>query len=92
SPADAGLATAEPSDLNGGDAQENAAMMRGVLGGENGPLRDVVVFNAAASLVVAGKASDLKEGAALAAEAIDSGKAAAALSQLVAITNENTGQ
>ncbi|MBL6928835.1 MAG: anthranilate phosphoribosyltransferase [Rhodospirillales bacterium] len=88
SPADAGLQIAKPSDLNGGDAQENAAMMHGVLGGESGPLRDVVVFNAAASLVVAGKASDLQEGAALASESIDSGRGAAALDKLIAITNE----
>ena len=63
--------------------------MHGVLGGESGALRDVVVFNSAASLIVAGKASDLKEGAALAANSIDSGRAAAALDNLVAITNEN---
>ncbi len=87
-PADAGLSTARLEDLNGGDAQDNAAAMHGVLGGESGPLRDVVVFNASASLIVAGKASDLKEGAALAAQSIDSGRAAAALDQLIAITNE----
>ena len=88
SPADAGLATAKPEDLNGGDAEENAAAMRGVLGGEHGPIRDVVLFNTAAALVVSGKATDLKEGAALAAGSIDSGRASEALKKLIAITNE----
>lgn len=88
SPGDAGIAQAKHHDLRGGDAETNAAAMRAVLGGEAGPLRDVVVFNAAAALLIAGKAIDLKEAARLAAQAIDSGKARTALEHLVAITNE----
>lgn len=56
--------------------------------GETGPLRDVVLLNSAAALIVAGKAKDLKEGVGLAATSIDGGKAAAALARMVAITNE----
>ena len=61
--------------------------MRGVLAGENGPLRDIVLLNAAAALIVAGRAEKLREGAAIAADIIDSGKAAAVLERLVAETN-----
>ncbi len=88
-PADAGLPQARHEDLRGGDAETNAAAMRAVLGGEAGPLRDVVVYNAAAALFVAGKAGDLKEGVKLAAHSIDSGKARAALKQLISISNED---
>jgi len=87
-PEDAGLPRALPGDLKGGDADTNAAALRAVLGGQKGPLRDVVLFNAAAALVVAGKADTLKDGVALAVRSIDSGVAAAALERLVAITRE----
>ena len=73
--ANAGLPDARPEDLTGGDAAENAAHIRAVLGGHQGPLRDIVLLNAAAALLVAGKAKTLREGVALAAESIDSGKA-----------------
>ena len=63
SPEDAGLPTARPEDLKGGDAETNAAAMRAMVGGERGPFRDAVIFNAAAALVVAGKAQGLAEGA-----------------------------
>ena len=86
-PEDAGLSRAAPEDLKGGDPGTNAAAMRGMLAGGPGPFRDVVLYNAAAALIVAGKASTLKDGAALAAAAIDGGKARAALEKLVAITN-----
>ena len=85
-PADAGLPTARPEDLKGGDAATNAAAMRAMLGGEHGPFRDAVVFNAAAALVVAGRAAGLREGAAMAAAAIDAGRARAALHRLVEIS------
>jgi anthranilate phosphoribosyltransferase len=85
-PADAGLEQARPEDLKGGTPAENAAALREVLAGKAGAYRDIVVFNAAASLVVAGKAGDLMEGARLAAESIDSGAAKKALEKLVAIT------
>ena len=89
SPEDAGLPTAKPEDLKGGTPEENAAALKGVLSGEAGAYRDCVLFNVAAALVVAGKASDLKDGVAQAAEAIDSGKAMETLDKLVAITTGN---
>ena len=64
----AGLPDARPEDLTGGNAVENAAHIRAVLGGLKGPLRDIVLLNAAAALLVAGKASTLREGVALASE------------------------
>jgi len=88
SPEDAGIALAQPQDLKGGDAQYNADALTAVMNAAPGAYRDVVVFNAAGALIVAGKADDLKSGAALAAAAIDNGKARAVLDQLVAITNE----
>ncbi len=86
-PSDAGLPVARPADLRGGDAETNAAAMRAMLGGERGPFRDAVVFNAAAALLVAGQAADLRGCAARAAEAIDAGRAKATLRRLVEITN-----
>jgi anthranilate phosphoribosyltransferase len=86
-PADAGLAPARLSDLRGGDAQANAAAIRDVLAGKRTPLRDIALFNAAAALIVADKAANLTDGAALAARAIQSGAANTALERLVAITN-----
>ena len=87
-PADAGLPTARAEDLKGGDAATNAAAIRAMLGGERGPFRDVVVFNAAAALIVADRADSLAHGAAQAAQSIDDGRAAAALDRMVAITNQ----
>jgi len=87
SPETAGLARAKPADLKGADAATNAAAITGLLAGERGPYRDIVLLNSAAALLIAGKANDLKAGAALAAQAIDSGKAKAVLAGLVAITN-----
>lgn len=84
-PNDAGLPEARPEDLKGGTPEENATALRAVLDGQPGPYRDIVVYNAAAALVVADKASDLREGAKIAAESIDSGKARNALARLVAI-------
>jgi anthranilate phosphoribosyltransferase len=86
-PEDAGLPRARLDDLKGGEPAHNAALLRGVLGGETGPLRDIVLLNAAATLIVAGRATDLREGVAIAADALDSGKAAAVLDRLVAETN-----
>ncbi len=86
-PADAGLETASLEDLKGGDAEFNAEAIRNVLDGAKTPFRDIVVFTTAAALLVADKASDLKEGAAQAQAAIDSGKAKAALETLVTISN-----
>jgi len=86
-PEDAGVPRATLADIKGGEPAHNAALMRGLLAGEKGPLRDIVLLNAGAALIIAGRAHDLREGAALAAAAIDSGKAAAVLERLVAETN-----
>jgi anthranilate phosphoribosyltransferase len=87
-PADAGLPQASLRDLKGGDASVNAAAIRAVLGGEPGPFRDIVLMNAAAALIVGGKADNLVDGVARAARAVDSGAAQQALDKLIAITNE----
>jgi anthranilate phosphoribosyltransferase len=84
--AEAGLAQAPVDALRVASAEESAARIRGVLGGERGPGRDVVCLNAAAALVVAGAAPDLAGGAARAAAALDSGAAARVLDRLVAFT------
>ncbi|MCA1907735.1 MAG: anthranilate phosphoribosyltransferase [Magnetospirillum sp.] len=86
-PSDAGLRMAHASDLKGGDAQHNASALRALLDGTPGAYRDIVLLNAAAALVVAGKVADLKEGVALATKSIDDGAARAALDRMVAITN-----
>ena len=90
-PEDAGLKRAKPADLKGGSPAANAARMLSLLGGEKGPLRDVVLFNAAAALIIAGNAKDLKDGMAQAAKSVDSGAARRALDSLIAITNEPAG-
>jgi anthranilate phosphoribosyltransferase len=87
SPRNAGLPEAKPKDLIGGDAVENAAHIRAVLGGLKGPLRDIVLLNAAAALLVAGKTKSLREGVALAQGAIDSGKATRVLEALVTLSH-----
>lgn len=86
SPAALGLAPARMSDLAGGDATHNADLLRRVLEGELGPRRDIVILNAAAALVVGGRAGDLAEGLELAAASIDGGGAAGALERLVAVS------
>ncbi len=90
-PEEAGLDRAEPEALKGSDPESNATAMRAVLDGQPGPYRDVVLFNAAAALIVADKADDLKQGVTVAAEAIDSGRAAAALDAMIAISNSAEG-
>jgi anthranilate phosphoribosyltransferase len=74
-PDDAGLASAPLEALRGGDPQANAALAREVLSGAAGPKRDVVLLNAAAALVVAGRAKDLRDGVRQAAAAVDDGRA-----------------
>ncbi|CAN5181721.1 anthranilate phosphoribosyltransferase [soil metagenome] len=86
-PADAGLPLTDIESLRGGDAETNAEALRALLAGTTGPYRDVVLLNAAAALIVADRAEDLKSGVALAAAAIDDGKAAAALEALARITS-----
>ena len=87
-PEDAGLELAQAEDLKGGTAEENAAVMRDLLLGETGPIRDIVLYNAAAALIVAGKVDDLKAGVAMAADAVDSGTANYLCGRLVAVSNE----
>ncbi len=86
-PEEVGLAKAKPEALRGGDADENATALKAVLEGKKGPYRDVAVFNAAAALVVSGKAQDLKGGVALAQKSIDSGEAEGRLDRLIAVSN-----
>jgi anthranilate phosphoribosyltransferase len=86
-PRELGIALARPEDLKGGDPAENAAALRAVLDGRRTPYRDVAVLNAAAALVVAGAAGDLREGVERAAAAVDSGAARATLERLVAVSN-----
>lgn len=85
-PEDFGLPRASMADLQGGDREENARIIRAVLDGEPGPKRDIVLMNAAAALVAGGRARDLKEGVALAARSIDSGAARAKLDALIALS------
>ena len=86
-PEDAGLERAKLDDLKGGLPADNAAAVKALLDGKPSPFREIVRLNAGAALVIAGKAKDLKAGAALAAEAIDNGKAKACLAKLIQITN-----
>ncbi len=88
SPRNAGVAEAKPDDLIGGDAVENAAHIRAVLHGNQGPFRDIVLLNAGAALLVAGKARTLRDGVALAADSIDKGKAHKVLESLVELSHE----
>jgi anthranilate phosphoribosyltransferase len=86
-PADVGLQPAKLSDLKGGSAETNAAAIRDVLAGKGGPLRDIVLLNSAAALVVGGKAADLSSGVELAAKSIATGAASRALETLVTQSN-----
>lgn len=88
-PGEFGLKSAPLSSLSGGDAPENARIVREILGGEKSPRRDVVLLNAAAALVAAGRSEVLKEAAALAANSIDSGSASQKLDALVRYTTTN---
>ena len=86
-PGDFGLQTVSAEALKGGDADYNARILRGVLDGEEGPQRDVVLLNAAAAIVVGGRAEDITAGLEVARESIDSGKARHALDRLVEVSN-----
>lgn len=88
-PAELGLKLARASDLTGGDAAANAGAIRSVLSGQTGPLRDIVLLNAAAGLVVADAAADLADGLAQAAAAVDTGAATAVLDRMIAISQGN---
>jgi anthranilate phosphoribosyltransferase len=87
-PEEFGMKRSTLQDISGGDATENASIIRAVLGGEKSPRRDVVLLNAAAALVAAGRADHIGEAVPLAAKSIDSGAAAGKLRKLVSFTNE----
>jgi len=82
-----GLAKCRLEDLHGGSAEESAAIVRGVLQGNKGPARDVVLLNSGSALYVGGAAPSIQEGMRVAAESIDSGKARQKLEQLAQMTN-----
>ncbi len=85
-PTDIGLSKSAPDALRGGDAADNAAIARRVLAGEPGPQRDVVLLNTAAALLIAGRIDRIRDGLAMAAEAVDSGRAAAVLERLTQLS------
>jgi anthranilate phosphoribosyltransferase len=85
-PRDLGLPLAQSMEIRGGSPEENATMMKAVLGGERGPVRDTVLLNAAAGLVAAGRAGGFEEGLGLAAQSIDGGAALGKLDALVSLT------
>jgi anthranilate phosphoribosyltransferase len=86
-PEEFGMKRAQLEDISGGDAAANAAIIREILAGKKSPKRDVVLLNAAAALVAAGKVEHLADAVPLAAQSIDSGAAAAKLETLVKFTN-----
>jgi anthranilate phosphoribosyltransferase len=86
-PGDVGLGKTVPETLKGGDPAVNADIARAVLGGAAGAPRDIVLLNAGASLLIAGRVSTIPEGIAMAADAVDSGRAAAVLDSLVRLSN-----
>lgn len=85
-PEDAGLPRHPFEAIIGGEPADNARAFRALLDGQAGAYRDAVLLNASAALVIVGRAGDLREGAALAAESIDSGRAKARLTQLAEVT------
>src|SRR5438552_12562039 len=87
-PEDFGLPHATMSELRGGDREQNAEIIRALLGGAPGPRRDIVLVNAAAALVAGRRADDLKDGVAVAAESIDSGRGLATLERLTALSRQ----
>jgi anthranilate phosphoribosyltransferase len=88
-PEEFGMKRATLQEISGGDAAENAAIIRAVLGGGKSPQRDVVLLNAAAALVAAGRAERIAEAIPVAAKSIDSGAAAAKLEALVRFSAQN---
>ena len=86
-PEEFGFERCRKDDLKGGTPAENAEITRAILNGEKGPKRDAVLLNAGAALYIGGKAGSMKEGIALAAELIDSGKAAETLEKIIEVSN-----
>ncbi len=87
-PTEFGLSKASPADLRGGDATQNAEIVRHVLDGARGPTRDIVLLNAGAALFIAERVASVGQGIARAAEAIDSGAARVVLARLAAASHE----
>jgi anthranilate phosphoribosyltransferase len=86
-PDEVGLPTSRPEDLKGADPEHNAAQLRAVLDGARIPYRDVALLNAAAALVIADEAANLRDGVERAAQALDSGRANGTLERLVQVSN-----
>jgi anthranilate phosphoribosyltransferase len=86
-PEDVGLERARLEEIGGGEPQHNAGLMREVLAGVGGPLRDIVLLNSGAALVIAGRAEGLADGIELAARSLDSGAARRVLDELIVRTN-----
>jgi anthranilate phosphoribosyltransferase len=91
-PADVGLPKSTLAALKGGDAHENARIITGVLDGERGPARDVVLLNAGAGLMVAGRVASVQDGIAQAAQAVDKGDARRTLARLVALSTQELAE
>lgn len=87
-PRDYGFAAAREADFQGGDAEENANIVRSILEGQQGPKRDLVLINAAAALMTADKVTSLQDGLLMAAESIDTGAALAKLEALRELSNK----
>jgi anthranilate phosphoribosyltransferase len=87
SPDDFGFMKASVTQIKGGTARQNAKILRGILSGEVGARRNIVIMNAAAALVAGNQASDLKEGASIAEKMLDSGKALAKLDELIKLSH-----
>ncbi|MDE4907998.1 anthranilate phosphoribosyltransferase [Methanogenium marinum] len=83
---DFGIPKADPASLRGGDARENAEILMGVLGGDEGPHRDIVLINAGAAICIGGWADSLEQGIRCAEAAIDSGRAQGKLASLITMT------
>jgi anthranilate phosphoribosyltransferase len=90
-PSEYGLAKVSPDTLRGGDAQANAAIVRGVIEGVPGPPRDIVLLNAGAALFVAGRAASVRDGIRQSNDAIESGRAKQVLAQLVKLSHSSAG-
>ena len=86
SPDDLGFMKASMTQIKGGTARQNAKILRGILSGEVGARRNIVIMNAAAALVAGNQASDLKEGASIAEQTLDSGKSLAKLDELIKLS------
>ncbi len=84
-----GIPKATINDFVVNSPEESASSINGVLGGESGPRRDIVLLNASAAIVAGGVANDLRDGVRIAAESIDTGKAMASLKKLIEMTNVN---